>query len=143
MEIILENQNGEMTDLSKVKGKKVLFFYPKANTPGWKTETMGFGESYDEFQKLGIEVVGISKDTVKKQFNFSEKLGTPFNLLSDIDGVICETLGVWQEKKFMGKTYMGIVRSTFLLDENNEVIKEWSKVKVKGHVEEVLEFCRG
>ena len=87
--------------------------------------------------------MGISRDTVKKQFNFSKKLDTPFNLLSDIDGVVCEKLGVWQEKKFMGKTYMGIVRSTFLLDEDNEIIKEWRNVKVKGHVEKVLEECRG
>lgn len=143
MNIILENQNNEIIDLSKIKTRKILFFYPKANTPGWTTETRGFGESYEEFKKLGVEIFGISRDTVKKQFNFSNKLETPFNLLSDVDGVVCEALGVWQEKKFMGKTYMGIVRSTFLLDENNEIINAWLKVKVKGHVEEVLEACKG
>jgi thioredoxin-dependent peroxiredoxin len=90
-----------------------------------------------------MEVFGISKDTVKKQFNFANKLETPFSLLSDIDGIVCEKFGVWQEKKFMGKTSMGIVRSTFILDENNEVVKEWRGVKVKGHVEEVLEACKG
>ena len=142
MKIILENQDGNMVDLSIYKGKKVLFFYPKANTPGWTTETKGFGEFYGKFKELGVEVFGISKDTVKKQFNFANKLETPFNLLSDIDGIICEKFGVWQEKKFMGKTSMGIVRSTFLLDENNEIVEEWRKVKVKGHVEEVLEVCR-
>ncbi len=68
---------------------------------------------------------------------------TPFNLLSDIDGIVCEGFGVWQEKKFMGRVSMGILRSTFLLDENNKIIKEWRKVKVKGHVEEVLEACKG
>lgn len=92
---------------------------------------------------MGIEIFGISRDTVKKQSNFAKKLETPFSLLSDIDGIICERFGVWQEKKFMGKTSMGIVRSTFLLDENNEILKEWRKVKVKGHVEEVLEVCKG
>lgn len=143
MEIILENQNGDMIDLSAHRGKKILFFYPRANTPGWTTETKGFGESYEEFKGLGIEIFGISRDTVKKQSNFAKKLETPFSLLSDIDGIICEKFGVWQEKKFMGKTSMGIVRSTFLLDENNEIIKEWRKVKVKGHVEEVLEVCEG
>lgn len=143
MEIILENQNGEMVDLSTHKGRKILFFYPRANTPGWTTETKGFGGSYEEFKGLGVEIFGISKDTVKKQSNFAKKLETPFSLLSDIDGVICENFGVWQEKKFMGKTSMGIVRSTFLLDENNEIIKEWRKVKVKGHVEEILEICKG
>jgi len=142
MDIILENQNGEVIDLSKIKGKKILFFYPKANTPGWTTETRGFGESYEEFKNLGVEVFGISRDTVKKQFNFAKKLESPLNLLSDIDGIVCEKFGVWQEKKFMGKTYMGIVRSTFILDENNNIIKEWRKVKVKGHVEEVLEACK-
>ena len=132
-----------MIDLSTHKNHKILFFYPKANTPGWTSETKGFGESYEEFKGLGVEVFGISKDTVKKQANFAKKLDTPFSLLSDTDGVVCEKFGVWQEKKFMGKTFMGIVRSTFLLDQNNEIIKEWRNVKVKGHVEDVLEICKG
>ncbi len=79
---------------------------------------------------------------MKKQSNFAKKLETPFNLLSDIDGLVCEGFGVWQEKKFMGIVSIGIVRSTFLLNENNEIIKEWRKVKVKGHVEEVLKVCK-
>jgi len=143
MEIILENQNKNIIDLSTCKGKKVLFFYPRANTPGCTIETSGFGETYKDFKELGIEIFGVSKDTVKKQFNFAKKLETPFSLLSDIGGIVCEKFEVWQEKKFMGKTSMGIVRSTFLLDENNEIIKEWRNVKVKGHVEEVLKFCKG
>jgi len=143
MGIVLKNQNGEIIDLSNHGERKILFFYPRANTPGCTLETREYGEFYKEFKELGVEVFGISKDTVKKQSNFSNKLETPFSLLSDVDGIICEKFGVWQEKKFMGKTSMGIVRSTFLLDKNNNIIKEWRKVKVKGHVEEVLEFCKG
>ena len=142
MEIKLENQNGEIIDLSDFKCRKILFFYPKANTPGWTKETMGFGESYSEFKKYDTEIIGISKDPVNAQFKFAKKLNTQFNLLSYLDGSICEKFNVWQEKKFMGKKYMGIVRSTFLLDENNEIIKEWRNVRVKGHVENVLTYVK-
>lgn len=134
----IKNQYGKEIDLTNLKSKKVIFFYPKANTPGWKTETNEFGEFYNEFKKLGVEVFGASKDEVEKQFKFSEKLNTPFDLLSDVDGVLCEKFGVWKEKKFMGKTKMGIVRSTYFLNEENEIVLSWENIRVKGHVEKVL-----
>lgn len=91
---------------------------------------------------MGVEIFGISRDSVEKQLKFATKLGTPFSLLSDVDGEVCEKLGVWQEKKTFGKVYMGIVRTTFLFDECNKIIKKWEKVKVKGHVKEVLEAIK-
>ncbi len=122
MDIILQNQYSEKVDVSTYKGKKVLFFYPKANTSGWTSETKEFGEFYNEFKGLGVEIFGISRDSVEKQLKFATKLGTPFSLLSDVDGEVCEKLGVWQEKKTFGKVYMGIVRTTFLFDECNKII---------------------
>ena len=143
MNFSLTNQNGETIDLASHKGKKVVFFYPKASTAGWAKELAGFGESYEEFKKLGIEIYGVSKDTVKRQFNFAKKQETTIDLLSDAETTVCEDFGVWQLKKMCGKEYMGIVRSTFILDEDGTILKEWRKVKVAGHVEEVLEACKG
>ncbi|GLI55415.1 hypothetical protein PM10SUCC1_09290 [Propionigenium maris DSM 9537] len=90
-----------------------------------------------------MEIYGVSKDTVRRQSNFAKKLETEINLLSDAETTVCEDFGVWQLKKMCGKEYMGIVRSTFILDEDGTILKEWRKVKVAGHVEEVLEACRG
>jgi len=138
----LLNQNGDEVKLSDYSDKKlVLFAYPKASTPGCTTETREFTENYENFKKLGFEIIGFSKDTVKRQSNFAKKLDTTFSLLSDEEGALCEELGIWQLKKMAGREYMGIVRSTFILNEEREVIKEWRKVRVKGHVQEVLEFC--
>lgn len=89
-----------------------------------------------------MEIYGVSKDTVKRQFNFAKKLETEINLLSDAETTVCEDFGVWQLKKMCGKEYMGIVRSTFILDEEGTILKEWRKVKVAAHVEEVLEVCK-
>jgi len=89
-----------------------------------------------------MEIYGVSKDTVKRQFNFAKKLETEINLLSDTETTVCEDFGVWQLKKMCGKEYMGIVRSTFILDEEGTILKEWRKVKIAGHVEEVLEVCK-
>lgn len=89
-----------------------------------------------------MEIYGVSKDTVKRQFNFAKKLETEINLLSDAETTVCEDFGVWQLKKMCGKEYMGIVRSTFILDGEGTILKEWRKVKVAGHVEEVLEVCK-
>ena len=89
-----------------------------------------------------MEIYGVSKDTIKRQFNFAKKLETEINLLSDAETNVCEDFGVWQLKKMCGKEYMGIVRSTFILDEDGNILKEWRKVKVAGHVEEVLEACK-
>ena len=130
--------------LKDLKGKKVvLYFYPKDATPGCTTEAQGFRDALDDFAKLGTEIVGVSKDSVKRHDNFKAKYELPFALISDEDGVICEAYGVWQEKKNYGKTYMGIVRTTFLIDENGKVAEIWRNLRVKGHVDKVLEAAKG
>ena len=100
------------------------------------------GDSFEEFQSSETIILGISKDSIKKHNGFIEKHNLPFLLLSDEDGKVCEDYGVWQLKKMMGKEYMGIVRSTFLIDKDGNLVKEWKAVKVNGHIEEVLEFVK-
>ena len=130
--------------LKDLKGKKVvLYFYPKDATPGCTTEAQGFRDALDDFAKLGAEIVGVSKDSVKRHDNFKAKYELPFALISDEDGVICEAYGVWQEKKNYGKIYMGIARTTFLIDENGKVAEIWRNLRVKGHVDKVLEAAKG
>ena len=130
-------QKGKLSDL---KGSKVvLYFYPKDMTPGCTKEAEDFRDSYSHFSKQNTVVIGVSRDSIKRHENFTKKLGLPFNLVSDEDGKICEEYGVWVEKKNYGKTYMGIERSTFLINEDGKVDKIWRKVKVKNHVDEVLE----
>ena len=130
--------------LSAMKGGAVIvYFYPKDNTPGCTTEAQGFRDALDDFAKLGAEIVGVSKDSVKRHDNFKAKYELPFALISDEDGVICEAYGVWQEKKNYGKTYMGIVRTTFLIDEKGKVAEIWRNLRVKGHVDKVLEAAKG
>jgi peroxiredoxin Q/BCP len=130
--------------LKDLKGKKVvLYFYPKDATPGCTTEAQGFRDALDDFAKLGAEIVGVSKDSVKRHDIFKTKYELPFVLISDEEGVICEAYGVWQEKKNYGKTYMGIVRTTFLIDEKGKVAEIWRNLRVKGHVDKVLEAAKG
>ncbi|MEQ9115428.1 MAG: peroxiredoxin [Rickettsiales bacterium] len=121
------------------KGKKlVIYFYPKDNTPGCTTETKEFVENYKNFQSENAEILGVSKDSLKSHKKFIDKLNIPFQLGSDPETKICEKFGVWIEKSMYGRKYMGIDRSTFLIDEAGKIIKIWRKVSVKGHVEEVL-----
>jgi thioredoxin-dependent peroxiredoxin len=135
---------GGMLSLKDLKGKKVvLYFYPKDDTPGCTTEAQGFRDARGKFSKLGAEIVGVSRDSVKRHDNFKAKYDLPFKLISDEDGVVCEAYGVWQEKKNYGKTYMGIVRSTFLIDEKGKIVEVWRNLRVKGHVEKVLEAVKG
>ena len=139
----LEDQNGDLRTPASVQGRwLVLFFYPKDDTPGCTTEAQGFRDALGAFSKLGAEIVGVSKDSVKRHDNFKAKYDLPFRLISDEDGAICEAYGVWQEKKNYGKTYMGIVRSTFLIDEKGKIAEMWRNLRVKGHVEKVLEAAR-
>lgn len=134
---------GGSLSLKDLKGKKVvLYFYPKDMTPGCTTEAEGFRDAIGDFAKLGAEIVGVSKDSVKRHDNFKAKYDLPFSLISDEDGTICEAYGVWQEKKNYGKTYMGIVRSTFLIDEKGKIVEVWRNLRVKGHVDKVLEAAR-
>lgn len=130
-------------NLSDYKGKKlIIYFYPKDNTSGCSLEASDFRDHIDEFKSLGYEVIGISKDSAKSHIKFIEKYNLPFPLISDEDTSINNLFEVWQLKKMAGKEYMGTVRSTFVLDENHKIIKEFRKVKVKGHVEEVLDFVK-
>ena len=133
---------GEVT-LSKLRGAPVvLFFYPRDDTPGCTKEAIGFSEALDEFAGLGVQIFGISKDTVRKHDRFVEKHDLTTALLSDAEGQVCESYGVWVEKQMYGKTYMGIDRSTFLIDAEGRIAKVWRKVKVPGHVEAVLEAAQ-
>ena len=135
----LPNQDGEDISWSNYRGKYVvLYFYPRDNTPGCTTEAVGFTTLKEEFSQLNCEVVGVSKDSVKKHRNFCDKKELTITLLSDEEGILLEDIGVWQQKKMAGREYMGIVRTTLLIDPEGEVVKQWDKVKVKGHVEEVF-----
>lgn len=116
----------------------VLYFYPRDNTGGCTKEAIAFTEATSEFATLGIKIFGISKDSIKSHDKFVAKHDLGIPLLSDEEGTMCEDYGVWVEKKMYGKTYMGIERSTFLIDAAGEVARIWRKVKVPGHVEDVL-----
>ena len=119
--------------------KIVLYFYPKDMTPGCTAESCGFRDALPYFSKINAEIIGVSKDSVKRHDKFKEKYELPFMLAADEDGKMCEAYGVWQEKKNYGKNYMGIVRSTFLIDEKGKIAAVWRNLRVKGHVEKVLE----
>jgi len=139
-DVTLSDHTGAPVALSQTHGKPaVFFFYPKANTPGCTKEACAFTELAASFDELGVQVFGISADSVKRQSNFALKYGLTMPLLSDPDRAIIEGWGVWQEKKNYGRTYMGIVRSTFLFDADGKLAHVWPKVRVKGHAEAVLE----
>lgn len=130
---------GGTLKLSSLKGKNVvLYFYPKDDTPGCTKESCEFAQFQQRFSDRNTEIVGVSKDSVARHDKFKSKYNLPFTLVSDEDGTICEDYGVWQEKKNYGRTYMGISRSTFLIDEKGKTVKIWRKVRVTGHVEAVL-----
>lgn len=120
----------------------VLYFYPKDATPGCTTEGQDFRDNYQAFADANTVIYGVSKDDLTKHEKFKAKQKFPFELIADVDGTLCELFNVWQLKKFMGREYMGIVRSTFLIDANGNILKHWDKVKVKGHVEEVLSYLQ-
>ena len=130
-------------NLSEYRGQKlVLFFYPKDSTPGCTTESIEFSENIAEFNNAGTQVIGVSKDSVKRHDNFITKNGLKVRLVSDEEGMMLENYGVWVDKKNYGKTYMGIERTTMVIDVAGNIIKIWRKVRVKGHVAEVLEFVK-
>ena len=135
----LPRDGGDMVSLADFAGSPVvLFFYPKASTPGCTTEACDFTARMTDFEAAGAAVLGISKDSVKRQENFAAKQGLTMPLLSDAEGDVCERYGVWGEKKMYGKTHMGIVRTTVLIGADGNVAQVWPKVKVAGHAEEVL-----
>lgn len=135
---------GETTaSLANYSGQKlVLFFYPRDNTPGCTKESIEFGNLLAEFETANATVLGVSKDSVKSHSKFIAKHSLAVGLLSDENSDFCERMGVWGEKNMYGKTFMGITRSTFLVDGNGILRREWRKVKVPGHVEEVLAAVR-
>ena len=118
----------------------VLFFYPKDNTPGCTTENMAFRDLHQQFVAAGAEVYGISRDSLRSHESFKSKLGLPFELISDPDEAVCQQFGVMKMKQMYGKTVRGVERSTFVIDAQGQLVKEWRGVKVAGHVDEVLEF---
>lgn len=139
----LPSTGGDDVTLSSLKGQPVvLFFYPRDNTPGCTKESIGFSENRDAFAEAGALVFGISKDSMASHEKFVAKRELEIPLLSDEHGSACEDYGVWKEKSMYGKKFMGIERSTFLIAADGTIAKIWSKVKVPGHVEEVLESVR-
>jgi peroxiredoxin Q/BCP len=135
--------NGEKVKLSDFKGKNVvLYFYPKDMTPGCTTQACDFRDYHGDFSQLDCVIIGVSPDPIEKHEKFIDKYNLPFLLLFDENHRISELYEVWKLKKNFGKEYMGIERSTFVIDKEGKIAKEWRKVKVKGHVEEALQYVK-
>lgn len=140
----LPSETKKNVTLNDFAGQRlVIFFYPRDDTSGCTKEAIAFGENLAEFSALNTSVIGVSKDTIKSHQKFITKHDLKIPLLSDEKDQMCEDYGVWKEKKMYGKTYLGIERSTFLIDENAKFAAIWNKVKVAGHVEDVLSTLKG
>jgi thioredoxin-dependent peroxiredoxin len=136
----LQNDSGESVKLSDLRGRPVvLYFYPKDDTPGCTTEACEFRDAYNVFRERGVEVLGVSPDDVKSHEKFKTKYELPFPLLADPDHAVAEKYGVWGEKKFAGKTYYGINRSTFIIDAEGKVARAMMGIKAAGHAAKVLD----
>ena len=136
----LPDQNGELHTLEEYRGKKlILYFYPKDNTSGCTKQACGFGELYPQILEKGAVVVGVSKDSVKSHKNFETKYNLPFTLLSDTELGMLQAYDVWKEKKNYGRTYMGIVRTTYLIDEDGVIVQASDKVKAANNPQEMLD----
>ena len=137
----LPDQNGNMHTLEDYRGKKViLYFYPKDNTPGCTKQACGFAELYPQFQEKGAVVLGVSKDTVASHKKFEEKYGLPFTLLSDTEKEVIQAYDVWKEKTMYGKKVFGVVRTTYLIDEEGNIVKAFGKVKAAENPGQMLEI---
>lgn len=133
------NQKEEIVSLSDYKGKKlVLYFYPKDNTPGCNNEAQNLRDHYNEFKSQGFEILGVSPDTAEKHRKFIEKFNLPFDLIADTEKEILKLYGAWGEKKLYGKVYEGVLRTTFLIDEEGIIFKIFRKVKTKEHSEQIF-----
>jgi peroxiredoxin Q/BCP len=142
-DITLPDQDGNPVTLSSFAGKPVvLFFYPKADTPGCTIEACGFRDHFKKLQNAGVVVLGISRDTVKAQKKFQEKYDLPYPLLADADQTICKRFGVIKEKSMYGKKVTGIERTTYVIGPDRKLIHEFNKVKPEGHAEEVLALLK-
>lgn len=139
----LQNQHGKTVSLSQYKGKNiVLYFYPKDMTPGCTTQACDFRDQYNEFERLNTVILGISPDPIERHQKFIDKHNLPFQLLADTEKEVANLYGVWKLKKMFGKEYYGVERSTFIIDSEGTVIKEYRKVRVKGHIEETIQFIK-
>ncbi len=139
-EFSLPDQNGEMRSLSDYRGQKVvLYFYPKDNTPGCTKQACSFGELMPQFKEKGAVILGVSKDSVASHKKFEEKYGLPFILLSDTERTVIEAYDVWKEKKNYGKVSMGVVRTTYLIDENGIIVKAFGNVKAAENPTQMLD----
>jgi len=142
-EVVLKDAEGADFTLSRYRGKPlVVYFYPKADTPGCTNEAKDFTALSADFAALGVPVVGISKDKPAKLKKFADKYGLTVTLASDEPGDMCEAFGTWVEKSLYGRKYMGIERATFLVGADGKILRVWPKVKVKGHAAEVLEAAK-
>lgn len=140
-EFTLEDKDGNKVSMSDFKGKKVVvYLYPKDNTPGCTRQACAFRNAYDGFKKEDIQVIGISKDSIKSHQKFAEKHELPFILLSDPDLVAIKAFDVWKEKKMYGKTALGVVRATYIIDENGIIEKVFEKAKPDTNAQEILEY---
>ena len=132
----------KVVEFEKIKSKYIiLYFYPKDDTPGCMLETRDFNSYYNKLKKLGCEIFGISKDNIESHLRFKKKYYVKFDLLSDENKSVIKQFKVWGKKKFMGKEFMGLIRSTFLIKDNN-ILKEWRNIRVKGHAEEIYNFIK-
>ncbi|GGG23967.1 thioredoxin-dependent thiol peroxidase [Paenibacillus abyssi] len=139
----LPASSGENIRLSDLKGKNVvLYFYPKDMTSSCTTQACDFRDRHSDFSEANAVILGISLDPINRHEKFIDKYNLPFLLLTDEEHRVCELYGVWQMKQMYGKQYMGIVRSTFVIDTDGVLVKEWRKVKVRGHIEEVLQYVK-
>jgi thioredoxin-dependent peroxiredoxin len=139
----LEANNGENVRLSDFRGKNVvLYFYPKDMTPGCTTQACDFRNLHQEFKEVDAVILGVSPDPVSRHEKFIAKYELPFLLLADVEQEAANRYGVWKLKKNFGKEYMGIERSTFIIDKQGKLVKEWRKISVKGHVEEALQYIK-
>lgn len=142
-EFTLQDQSDESVSLTDFKGKKVLvYFYPRASTPGCTVQACALRDTKSELDELNVVILGISPDTPKKLTNFTNKQQLNFTLLADEDHAVCEAYGVWQLKKFMGRENMGVVRTSFLVDENGNIEHVFNKFKTKDHHEVVLNYLK-
>ena len=139
-EFTLPDQNGDMRSLADYRGSKVvLYFYPRDNTSGCTKQACSFGELYPQFQEKGAVVIGVSKDTVASHKKFEEKFGLPFTLLSDTEKEVLQAYDVWKEKKSAGKVSMGVIRTTYLIDEQGVIVKAFGKVKAADNPAQMLQ----
>jgi thioredoxin-dependent peroxiredoxin len=140
--IVLATDTGEMFDLASLRGRNVaLFFYPKADTPGCTLEAREFRDAHEKFGGTDTVIIGISPDKPDKQAKFKKRWDLPYTLLADVDHKVAEAYGVWVQKSMMGKKYMGVARTTFLIDKEGRIAHVFEKVKPVGHANEVYEVC--